>query len=69
MPYTYTRTHVHYFNEEQLVDLDRAITALEHDFEERAPHMSDETREAGRTRLRVATAAWHLMAEPVAEAL
>lgn len=67
MPYTHTRTHVHFFSEEQLAELTRVCDELAADAESRAPHVDAESRAAMMTRVAVLRGAIALCGEPVPE--
>lgn len=62
-----TRTFVHYFGEEQVSDLEEALDVLAIDFEQRAPHIRQDTAIEGRERVEAVRLAIHRLGDRVAE--
>jgi hypothetical protein len=62
-----TRTHTHFFTDEDLRPLVAMLDELHEDWNDRRPHMSEDIAIAGDTRIAVAKAGVLLMAEPVPE--
>ena len=66
MTRTYTRTHTHYFDTEQVdQSVGRAYKELAEDLEGRKPHMDEQTLQAAENRLEALRVAWALLLEPV----
>lgn len=59
-----TRTHVHYFGEDELAPLLLAAAELRSDWLDRAPHVPEPIRARGELRLDVLDAALALLGEP-----
>jgi hypothetical protein len=62
---TFTRTHTHYWGEEQIEPLRTAYDAIAEDFDKRRPYITDEAEAAGDMRLDALRSAIALAAEPV----
>lgn len=60
----YTRTHTHFFSDEDLMELQNVYDKLHDDWVGRSPYMDDEVRHAGDIRLRTLEAALILLREP-----
>jgi hypothetical protein len=65
MALTYTRTHTHYFDSDDIDELARIAQRMEADWRERSPHIDVPTRCAGDNRLSALMAAIVLAGERV----